>query len=99
MNLALCGTGRIDETQPIELADYTIGYSPYRNEPVPVMAVPQKIRFYRTIADTVYDVTGLFDEESDLTLLQQLKDGSPDTDGVSVAGRDLHRNSGECEHL
>lgn len=74
MNLAICGTGRIDETQPIDLADYTIGYSPYRNEPVPVMAVPQKIRFYRTVADTVYDVTGLFDEESDLTLLQQLKD-------------------------
>lgn len=74
MNLAICGTGRIDETQPIDLADYTIGYSPYRNEPVPVMAVPQKIRFSRTIADTVYDVTGLFDEESDLTLLQQLKE-------------------------
>ena len=38
------------------------------------MAVPQKIRFSRRIADTVYDVSGLFDEESDLTLLQQLKD-------------------------
>ena len=74
MNLALCGTGRIDETQPIDLAEYTIGYSPYRNNPVPVMAVPQKVYFSRTIADTVYDVTGLFDEGSDLTLLQQLKD-------------------------
>ena len=74
MNLVICGTGRIDETQPIDLADYTIGYSPYRNEPVSVMAVPQKIRFSRRIADTVYDVSGLFDEESDLTLLQQLKE-------------------------
>lgn len=74
MNLAISGTGRIDETQPIDLADYTIGYSPYRNEPVSVMAVPQNIRFSRRIADTVYNVSGLFDEESDLTLLQQLKD-------------------------
>lgn len=74
MNLAICGTGRIDETQPIDLADYTIGYSPYRNEPVSVMAVPQNIRFSRRIADTVYNVSGLFDEESNLTLLQQLKD-------------------------
>ena len=73
MNLVPCGTGRIDETQPIDLAKYTIGYSPYRNTPIPVMAVPQKVRFSRTIADTVYDVTGLFDEGSDLTLLQQLK--------------------------
>lgn len=74
MNLTICGTGRIDETQPIDLAEYTIGYSPYRNEPVPVMAVPKKLSFSRTIADTVYDVTGLFDEGSELTLLQQLKD-------------------------
>ena len=74
MNLTICGTGRIDETQPIDLAEYTIGYSPYRNEPVPVMAVPKKLSFSRTIADTVYDVTGVFDEGSELTLLQQLKD-------------------------
>lgn len=74
MNLTIFGTGRIDETQPIDLAEYTIGYSPYRNEPVPVMAVPKKLSFSRTIADTVYDVTGVFDEGSELTLLQQLKD-------------------------
>ena len=74
MNLAICGTGRIDETRPIDLAEYTAGYSPYRNTPIPVMAVPKKIRFSRTIADTVYDVTGSFDTESDTTLLQQRKD-------------------------
>ena len=62
MNLAICGTSRIDETQPIDLAVYTIGYSPYRNETVPVMAVPKKLSFSRTIADTVYDVTGVFNE-------------------------------------
>jgi len=73
MNLAICGTGRIDETRPIDLAEYTVGYSPYRNTPIPVMAVPRKIHFSRTIADTVYDVTGSFDTESDTTLLQQLK--------------------------
>ena len=74
MNIAICGTGRIDETKPIHLEDYTIGYSPYRNEPVPVMVIPKKIRFSRMIADTVYDVTGSFDTESDTTLLQQLKE-------------------------
>lgn len=74
MNLAICGMGRIDETQPIDLAEYTVGYSPYRSNSVPVMAVPKKIRFSRTISDTVYDVTGSFDTESDTTLLQQLKE-------------------------
>lgn len=74
MNLAICGTGRIDESKPIDLAEYTIGYSPMRIAQVPMMAVPQKIHFSRTIADTVYDVSGLFDEESSLTLLQQLKE-------------------------
>ena len=74
MNIAICGTRRIDESRPIDLAEYTIGYSPYRDEPVPVMAVPRKIRFSRTIADTVYDVTGSFDAESDTSLLQQLKE-------------------------
>ena len=74
MNIVICGTGRIDETQPIDLAEYTIGYSPYRNTPIPVMAGPGKIRFSRKIADTVYDVTGSFDLEGKQTMLQQLKD-------------------------
>lgn len=74
LNLAICGTGRIDETQPIDLAEYTIGYSPARNNPIPVMAVPRKISFSRKIADTVYDVTGCFNLEGKQTMLQQLKE-------------------------
>ena len=74
MNLAICGTGRIDEKRPINLAEYTIGYSPYRNVPLPVMAVPEKVCFSKEIAGTVYDVTGSFDLEGKQTLLQQVKD-------------------------
>ena len=74
MNLTICGTGRIDETQPIDLAEYTVGYAPCRNAQVPMMAVPQRVRFSRTIADTVYDVTGSFDMEGKQTLLQQMKE-------------------------
>ena len=73
LNLAICGTGRIDETQPIDLVKYTTGYCPTRNKPIPVMLVPGKIRFSRKIADTVYDVTGCFDLEGKQTMLQQLK--------------------------
>ena len=74
MNLAICGTGRIDETRPIDLAEYAMGYAPCRNTQIPMMAVPQRVRFSRTIADTVYDVTGSFDMEGKQTLLQQLKE-------------------------
>ena len=74
MNLAICGTGRIDETRPIDLAEYTIGYSLMRMMQVPTMAVPHKIHLSKTIADTVYDVTGSFNMEGKQTLLQQLKE-------------------------
>ena len=74
MNLAICGTGRIDETRPIDLAEYTVDYAPCRNAQVPMMAVPKRVQFSRTIADTVYDVTGSFDLDGKQTLLQQLKD-------------------------
>lgn len=74
MYLTICGTGRIDETRPIDLAAYTIGYSPTRNEPVPVIAIPGKIQFSQNIAGTAYDVTGSFDLDGKQTLLQQLKD-------------------------
>ncbi len=74
LNLVICGTGRIDESQPIDLVEYTTGYCPTLNRPIPVMAIPGKIRFSRKIADTVYDVSGQFDLEGKQTLLQQLKD-------------------------
>lgn len=74
LNLVICGTGRIDETQPIDLVECTTGYCPTLNRPIPVMPIPGKIRFSRKIADTVYDVTGCFDLEGKQTMLQQLKD-------------------------
>lgn len=74
LNLVICSTGRIDETQPIDLVECTTGYSPTLNRQVPVTAIPGKIRFSRDIAGTVYDVTGCFNLEGKQTMLQQLKE-------------------------
>ncbi|NCB52322.1 MAG: hypothetical protein EOM54_10625 [Clostridia bacterium] len=71
----VCGMGRIDETNPIDLKKSTILYpTDIRQSGVPVMLIPKKIRFSKKVGRTVYDVTGHFDAEGIRSVLQQFRE-------------------------
>ena len=66
------GAGRIDENYPVNLLDYTF---PQGGEKQDIVCfVPEKISVSEEIDGTIYDVTGVFDQAVDKSLLQQFKD-------------------------
>lgn len=73
MSFLISGGGRIDENAPIVLQDYVAPVFPERNAVEIKCAAPSKIRFSKKIGKTVYDVTGMFDIESQQSALQQFK--------------------------
>ena len=73
--VAIRGMGRVDETRPIDLREYVFCQSEsIRRTPLPVMAIPKKIRLSKKIGKTVYDITADFDLKGKETILQQFKD-------------------------
>ncbi len=65
------GAGRIDENYPVNLLDYTF---PQGDEKQDIVCfVPEKISVSEEIDGTIYDVTGVFDQAVDRSLLQQFK--------------------------
>ncbi len=67
------GAGRINENAPVNLLDYTL---PLGNEKQDIICfVPERISVSEEIdGGTIYDVTGVFDQAVDKSLLQQFKD-------------------------
>ncbi len=66
------GAGRINENEPINLLDYTL---PISNDKRDVVCfVPEKISVSEEIGGTVYDVTGVFDQTIDKSLLRQFQE-------------------------
>ena len=71
--LAIKGMGRIDDSLPIDLHEYTIPSNEKATEPVPVVSVPKRISLSKRIGKTVYDVTANFNLDGKETILQQFK--------------------------
>ena len=72
--LVMKGTGRVDDTRPIDLQEYALPKSKdLKDIPIPVTTVPKKICFSKKIGGTIYDVTANFDMEGKETILQQFK--------------------------
>ena len=72
--LVMKGTGRVDDTRPIDLQEYALPKSKdLKDTPIPVTTVPKKICFSKKIGGTIYDVTANFDVEGKETILQQFK--------------------------
>ena len=72
--LGMKGTGRVDDTRPIDLQEYALPKSKdLKDIPIPVTTVPKKICFSKKIGGTIYDVTANFDMEGKETILQQFK--------------------------
>ena len=70
-HVAICGMGRIDNSNGIELEEYVI---PHGRETVKrplVQNIPKQINISRKIGRTVYDITANFDIESKRSVLQQ----------------------------
>ena len=68
------GAGRVDDSRPITLTEYI----PYqitepKNREV-TCYVPRQIKLSEEIHGTVYDVTGVFDQTVDKSLLRQFQD-------------------------
>lgn len=66
------GAGRINENYPVNLLEYTL---PQGDEKQDVVCfVPEKISVSEEIDGTIYDVTGVFDQIVDKSLLQQFRE-------------------------
>ena len=66
------GAGRINEKEPINFLDYTL--SSAQDKENIVCFVPEKICVSEEIGGTIYDVTGVFDQTIDKSLLRQFQD-------------------------
>ena len=66
------GAGRINEKEPINLLDYTLSSAQDKEDIV--CFVPEKICVSEEIGGTIYDVTGVFDQTVDKSLLRQFQD-------------------------
>ena len=70
-HIAICGMGRIDNSNRIELEEYAIPQCRETVKRPPVQNIPKQINISRKIGRTVYDVTANFDIESKRSVLQQ----------------------------
>ncbi len=70
-HIAICGMGRIDNINGIELEEYAIPQGRETVKHPPVQNIPKQINISRKIGRTVYDVTANFDIESKRSVLQQ----------------------------
>ena len=70
-HVAICGMGRIDNSNGIELEEYAIPQGRETVKRQPVQNIPQQINISRKIGRTVYDITANFDIESKRSVLQQ----------------------------
>ena len=70
-HVAICGLGRIDNSNGIELEEYAIPQGRETVKRPPVQIIPKQINISRKIGRTVYDVTANFDIESNRSVLQQ----------------------------
>ena len=72
-HIAICGMGRIDKSNGIELEEYAIPQGRETVKRPPVQNIPKQINISRKIGRTVYDNTANFDIESNRSVLQQFK--------------------------
>ena len=74
-HVAICGLGRIDNSNGIELEleEYAIPQGRETVKRPPVHNIPKQINISRKIGRTVYDITANFDIESNRSVLQQFK--------------------------
>ena len=70
-HVAICGLGRIDNSNGIELEEYAIPQGIETVKRPPVQNIPKQINISRKIGRTVYDITANFDIESKRSVLQQ----------------------------
>ena len=70
-HVAICGMGRIDNRNGIELKEYAIPQGRETVKRPPVQNIPKQINISRKIGRTVYDITANFDIESKRSVLQQ----------------------------
>ena len=70
-HVAICGMGRIDNRNGIELEEYAIPQGREIVKRPPVQNIPKQINISRKIGRTVYDITANFDIESKRSVLQQ----------------------------
>ena len=70
-HIAICGMGRIDNSNGIYLEEYAIPQGRETVKHPPVQDIPKQINISRKIGRTVYDVTANFDIESKRSVLQQ----------------------------
>ena len=66
------GAGRINENEPINLLNYTLPQECDDREVI--CFVPEKISVSEEIGETIYDITGVFDQTVDKSLLRQFQD-------------------------
>ena len=72
-HVAICGLGRIDNSNGIELEEYAIPQGRETVKRPPIQNIPKQINISRKIGRTIYDVTANFDIESNRSILQQFK--------------------------
>lgn len=72
-HITICGMGRIDNSNGIELEEYAIPQGRETVKRPPVQNIPKQINISRKIGRTVYDITANFDIESNRSILQQFK--------------------------
>ena len=72
-HVAICGMGRIDNSNGIELEEYAIPQGRETVKRPTVHDIPKQINISRKIGRTVYDITANFDIESNRSVLQQFK--------------------------
>ena len=72
-HIAICGMGRVDNSNGIELEEYAIPQGRETVKRPPAKNIPKQINISRKIGRTVYDVTANFDIESKRSVLQQFK--------------------------
>ena len=72
-HIAICGMGRIDNSNGIELEEYAIPQGRETVKRPPIQNIPKQINISRKIGRTIYDVTANFDIESNRSILQQFK--------------------------
>ena len=70
-HVAICGLGRIDNSNGIELEEYAIPQGRETVKRPPVHDIPKQINISKKIGRTVYDITANFDIESKRSVLQQ----------------------------
>ena len=70
-HVAICGMGRINNSNGIELEEYAFPQGRETVKRPPVQNIPQQINISRKIGRTVYDITANFDIESKRSVLQQ----------------------------